>query len=788
MKQLVSVNLTSRTATDWTPPELFFGETLTLALRFYKTTQGREIDAALDISSLKAAIGLVDARPAGGQFAVKIGSAPDSSANTTALMDPNVLASNLSAALNAVTAHAAYGAARVVAADGSWLMFFGDQSQQVPLSVVNNGLWPVSFGRINAWQVDGKWVHELRLTQAPVAFTSGLDSTLPPAPVITRIQAGGADSVMMWNEIQQLYIPPEFRGAFAIKRGLAITDPLSLQDGIDVIQQVLETAFGASNFKVTLPLSSKPTIEFIGDYAGVTQDLLVAQVQQAPAPDIAFTLSLDRAELAAMLRVQNAVTLPLEIRISGTDDSGFSGELVAFTLDVTIKAPTIFSDLEERPLTDWLRPASPKTYVPFGADNILTGQHFYRHLVGDGMATEFVVAHGLASEDVFVFVRENHSGGRQLLPGTDFTVTIDSDSQVTVTALVGAPAADAWAIIVVSAQSVAAWANDLTVTPLQVVAGGGYPSLPSFMDNMGSRVTALEGILPSTGPAATTSQASGITIALPKTKEVLFFRGDATKLFGADGVDATLLGRPQMFLPAIHKASPTSYTTGALPAVAEDSVWQNNSGAALDFGRGLYGGKVATSGFFGSDGRALYAVDRSGSTTSYFPTGFERELWRIFINDKMLRVNRTLDVEFGLALQLFQATSNAQWLLVIETGTAPQDTTPSTTSTNLQNIVWDAAPILSQRLILTGNRQTHTFGARIKRSLVALADTLTLDTLLYGVWEGNNSAAPASANFALRARLIQFDTEDALAVDARGWVASEIIGATDGADPQAIIS
>ena len=787
MKQLVSVNLTTRTATDWTPPELFFGETLTLALRFSKTTQGQDIDAALTVSSLKAAIGLVDARPTGGQFAIKIGSAASDNTNTTAALDFNTSAANMQALLNAVAAHAAYGAARVVFSSDSWLIFFGDQSAEVPLTVVNNGLWPVSFGRINAWQIDGKWVHELRLTQAPVAFTSGLDSTLPPAPAITRIQAGGADSTMTWNEIQQLYVPPEFLGSYILTRGYGKTQQLSNQDGIDVIQQALDAAFGANNFTVTLPLSNKPTIEFVGDFSGLSEDLLVAQVQQAPGPDIAFTLTLDRAELAAMLRSQTAVTLPLEIRVSGTDDSGFSGELVAFSLDITIKAPTIFADIEERPVTDWLRPVSPKTYVPFGGDNILTGQHYYRHLVGDGMATAFAVAHGLASEDVFVVVRENHSGGRQLVDGTDYSATIDSDSQVTVTALTGAPATNAWAVIVVSAQSVAAWASDLTVTVPQVVAGGGYPSLSDFMDDIGSRVTTLEGILPSTGPAATTSQASGITIALPTTQEVLFFRGDATKLFGADGVDPTQLGRAPMMLPAIHAATPTSYTTGDLPAVAAGSLWQNNSGATLDFGRGVYGGKVPIGGFFASDGRALFAVDHSGSTTSYFPTGFDRELWRLFINDKMLRVNRTLDVQFGLALQLAAATSNAQWMLVVEKGTAPSETTPATPATNLQNIVWDATPILSQRLILTGLRQTHSFGARIKRTVVSMADTFTLDTLLYGVWEGNNSAAPSSANFALRARLIQFDTENALASDARGWIASEIIGPADGGKPQAII-
>ena len=786
MKQLVSLNLTTRTASSWTPPELYFGESLTLALRLFKNSDGQEIDAGITVSSLKASIGHVDTRPAGGQFAIKIGTAPSDGTNTTAAMEFNTSASNLQARLNAVAAHAAYGDAKVIFSNDSWLIFFGDQSAQVPMTVVNNGLWPVSFGRINAWQVDGKWVHELRLTQAPVAFTSTHDTVLPPAPAITRIQGGGTDGTFVWNEIQQLYVPPEFLGSYIRKKGYGKTAQLSNQDGIDAIQTALQ-ALGANCWNVTLPLSNKPAIEFIGDYAGVAQDLLIAQVEQAPAGDTTFTLALDRAELATMLRREGDVTLPLEIRISGTDESGFTGEQIALSLNVTIRRPVIFPELEERPVTDWLVPASPKTYKPFGTGTILTGQHYYQIAVGDGEATTFAITTGLGTEAVFVFGRENHSGGRQLVNGADFSVTIDSDNQVTVTALTGAPAATAWAFIIVSAETVAAWANDLTVTVPQVLAGGGYPSLTTFMDNIGSRVSVLEGILPSTGLAASTSQASGIEIALPKTQEVLFFKGDATKLFGADGVDLTQLGRAPLMLPAVHKATPTAYPSGDLPAIAADSVWQNTTGSALEMGRGIYGGRVANNGFFASDGRVRYAADHAGTSTSYFPTGFERELWRIFVNDKMLRVNRTLDVQFGLALQLLNATSNAQWLLVIEQGTAPQDTTPATPAANLQNIVWSDTPCLSQRLILTGNRQTHSFGARIKRSLVSLADTITMDTLLYGVWEGANSAAPSGANFALRARLIEFDTENALASDARGWVAYEIIGAA-GETPKAVIS
>lgn len=795
MKQLVSINLTTRTANDWTPPELYFGETLTLAMRFYKNSEGNEIDAALDVSSLKASIGEVDARPAGGQFAIKIGSAPSSGDNTTTALEHNTSASNLAEKLNALAAHAAYGDARVVATDESWLIFFGDQSEQVPMAAVNNGLWPVSFGRITAWQVDGKWVHELRLTQAPVAFTDASDTTLPQAPEITRIQEGGSDQsgTYFWNEIQQLYISPEFRGSYIIKRGYGKTTPLSREDGIDTIQEALQV-LGADCWKVTLPLSNKPTIEFIGDYSGQRQDLLLTQVDQAPAEDLAFTLALDRAELAAMLRRKESVTLPLEIRISGTDDSGFAGQLVALTLDVTIKRPVIFPDMAAVPGVDWLF-QSPKDYVPFTPDQVVTGPQAYAAVIGTGAATTIEVTHGLATSNIAnILVRSNTAAWTLLAEGTDYTATISSDDVVTLV-FGEAPALNSLIVYVTAAAVTRDWEPHTHTVP-QIVAGGGYPSLPDFMDDIGSRVTILEAILPSTGPGATAAQASGITIALPDTKEILFFKGAASELkavFGAaenPGADATKLGRAPLLLPAVHDATLTDYEDEDLPdmpAVAADTVWTNISSATLNMGRGIYGGNVAHDGFFASDGRVLYAVDHSGSTTSYFPTGFDRELFRIFINDKMLRLNRTLDVQFGLALQLLNATSNAQWMLVIEHGAAPSQSEPATTALNLENIEWETDPLLSQRLILTGNRQTHSFGARIKRSLVDLTDTITADTLLYGVWEGADALAPAGANFALRARLIQFDTENALAADARGWIACEIIGAKEGEKPQATI-
>jgi hypothetical protein len=56
----------------------------------------------------------------------------------------------------------------------------------------------------------------------------------------------------------------------------------------------------------------------------------------------------------------------------------------------------------------------------------------------------------------------------------------------------------------------------------------------------------------------------------------------------------------------------------------------------------------------------------------------------------------------------------------------------------------------------------------VKRFLSGGADTISLDRILYGSAEGGT--APASANFAVRARLLRFDTENHQS-DPRGFVA-----------------
>ena len=154
-----------------------------------------------------------------------------------------------------------------------------------------------------------------------------------------------------------------------------------------------------------------------------------------------------------------------------------------------IARPLLWPDLATLPVTDYLRPPSPKDYVPFSTSTVITGQQYFPAVLGDGAATAFVIDHGLATEAVYVFVRENVDGGRQLVDGTDFAVHITNANSVTVTALTGAPALHAWAAIVMSAQTVAAFAAGLTVTVGQVTG------LQTQLDAIGTQVATVLALL-----------------------------------------------------------------------------------------------------------------------------------------------------------------------------------------------------------------------------------------------------------------------------------------------------
>jgi len=765
MKTLLVVNLTSKTPTldgsaDWTPPPFTFGEKPVFALRFQQDVAGSPVDYYPTVNGLQAAIGNVDARPLGGSTKIKIGPDAQSGANTIATaVGPNVKASDLQAAINALSSIGTYGNVVVSQVDDSFLLVFGTGAAEVTITLVDNKFWPVSFGRVNAHLKDGVWVHELRFTQSPVAFTDASAPVVPAGPSVSRVQGGGSSGDLFWNEIQALYVPPDFRGSYQLKKGDARTALLSKSDGPDQLKTAL-SVFG-NGFNVTNPLPNTANIEYINDFQGTGEDLLEVEVFNAPPGDLTFTLLLDRPELWSMLRKLPQVTLPLQVLLSITDEDAVVRVKEAFTINVTIVRPVIFPELATTPNIDWLQPPSPKDYIPFDPSQVITGQQYFQAVIGDASHTSFAIAHGLATEAVYVFVRQNVSNGRQLVDGVDFSVVINSADQVTVTALTGAPGVNAWAAIVMSAQTVAAFAEDLVLTMGQVTG------LNAALTNLGNRLTTVEGLLPTGGlsVANTAIDQGTFTIPIVPQKNVTLFLRDEDP--------AKLPARAPFMLPAAHDASVTD--TSVVPATTAGSVWKNNSGGDLIIpGGGLIRSSVSPDqGNIAGDGRMVYPVRRSGTTISYYPIPFEQQLWNMFINDKMFPVGTKCTVLFSIALQLINATSEAQYVVVIEKGIAARDVIggPDTTDTNLAGITWDVAtPILRQQIILTPALITHTFGCVIANA----AGGFSANALLYNQIVANNPAAPASANFALRARLIEFDTEDSITT-ARGWIQYSIV-------------
>jgi len=392
------------------------------------------------------------------------------------------------------------------------------------------------------------------------------------------------------------------------------------------------------------------------------------------------------------------------------------------------------------------------------------------------------------------------------------------------------------------------------VTTLSTLLGNSSV-LNSFVTQLGSSPDALTALMTTLGPS------SGFVAAVKLAVASMQIPGAMTLpiaplseiLFTAQTDPAKLAGRGPYLLPQVILVG-DPVPTAVIPALAANTVWMNNSGAALLLpgGSGIRSGSVAAGSFFASDGRINYPASQRLGTSSFFPAPFERELWRLWIDDKMLPAGKTLSVQFAIALQLINADSGAQYVLVIEKGTADPEqivafgmvggfihapanffvvgqsveflsltggvglavatpyfvvaiggtpsqfklsatfggeviifTTditaaemvmmPAPSPETLSGITWDTAnPLVKQRLILTQNLITHPFGAIIFRGAdVAGVQSLTAQGIYYSA-AYTAPVAPVSANFLLRARLIEFDTENSVPL-ARGWVSYALV-------------
>ncbi len=767
-------------------PNLPFGTELTLGVRLAEQIEGQSVEATRTVDSFRASVGRIDTRPESGSFNLEIGS--EGTPDTTADLAYNSTAQEVQDAINAISSSqmTALGAATVELLDESYIVTFDNETlasyaQPTEITIYDeNSLFPVSFLRSRASRFNNKWRHDLRLVQAPVASTSTLSTKLPDAPSVVEEIAGAEASVggTVIPEVQILTVPRDFRAGYQLKRNNIHTITLTRADGIAQIEEALAPLIDeGGTFRVEQGLDGQALISFEGEMAGINQDLIEVVVVGDDSGYLTFTLDFNTAELAALMRdaEDGEIELPFEIEmeIEDPDNSAIKYSRKVYSDTVTLIRTLNWDGLAEAANIDWLRPPIDEVYGGFDYSQVSNGQLHYSDTIGNGSATSFVVDHNLDVNAHSVIVKQI-STGNLLVLGTDFSATETSSNSITVTSLVGAVASNDWRVTVLGLELTSFF--DPHTHTISDITG-----LQAILDDYGVRITALEG--QSGGNPLRLNDADDKSVVaewtLPKLFEVYPSRTAVEGVTTINEINTTELPRARGLLPAIHDASVLNLSSilvgGKLPSASSyaQQVYVNNTGADFRVSGGLgHRSTILEPGdYVGSDGRLWYSVEQYGATseTSFYPSAFERELFTIHINENQLRLRKTFELSFAFEAAILNSNADAQWVLVLEKGAYEEESSPATTGLNLKQITWDTTPWVEQRIILTPTSTVHRFGARVARSLVDSVDTITPQSRVYGALQ-SGLTAPATPNFAVRARLTRFDSDDVEA-DPKGFVA-----------------
>lgn len=566
MRTLLVANLTTRkpamgiNGSLATLPTLLAGQQWKIGLRFTEQEEGAFTEVRPAIYALRASIGPVDARPTAGTYrlvitpGLQMGVARGSAASEiTSTLAYNASAAQIAATLNTVIA-GEEGYIRVRFESGSYLIQAADGSS-FELAVTNNLLFPASAAQVRGYIVDGKWVNELRLVQAPYAFSDSAAQALADPPYVETVVDGFTSFDATWfvDEVQDLIIGTGFRGTYrlSLDYGGGVADTglprrtamLSLEDGPAEVTAALNAILkdlpvGEGKVVVTNPSNNVARITFGGDLSGV--DLPPLTVEAFPAPgdvgDWTFTLDLNRVEFWAALRQQDNVVVPFEVEadIYTSADQDELRTVKLWSVPVTLARPLLYEGLAEAQSIDWLRPISPRSYIPFSPDQIITGQ---QHWVGTvtiaNSATErsATIDHNLNTEAVHVTVRRNVTPGDTLIPSR---VTIEGSNSIT---LVFSPEQNGgvFAVLITAAGPTSVFQAH-THTTAQVLG------LEDIISALAVRMTVLERLLPRSGALTVGQTDKPVDFKLPVVGEVLpdlnFLNAAsnvASQIFAADG-------------------------------------------------------------------------------------------------------------------------------------------------------------------------------------------------------------------------------------------------------------
>jgi hypothetical protein len=301
-----------------------------------------------------------------------------------------------------------------------------------------------------------------------------------------------------------------------------------------------------------------------------------------------------------------------------------------------------------------------------------------------------------------------------------------------------------------------------TVT-LVAASGTVPPELLGDLSRVPGFVDAIKAVLSGGGASA-----AALSFALPQYSEL--YPGRVQAPLDISTIDPATLPRPGGLLPAVHDAVVEDYEEGPNelppPPSVGGQVFENVTfnNIALPGGLGRRGSVWKPGEFAASDGRVLYRVVREGTTTTYHPEDFARELLLVDVNASMFPAGSIFTLLFDFEAQVLRSETRAQWVVIVEHGSFASVASPA--GRNISAITWAATPMITCPIHLTAVRTPHVFGVRITRT----GDALATQTKLYrGAWT-TSANGPSAAGYAVRARLARFDTEDGLP-DARGYIA-----------------
>jgi hypothetical protein len=730
-------NLTLKTSAgsgEFTLPTLVQGDEVRIGLRFSEQIEGTSTEVTRTVNSLRASIGLVDARPTAGTFQLYVdGDAAGSPLSFDAT------AAQVKSALEEVYS----STATVTFKDGSWLVDVANATEaQLTITGTSVSLEPTAHVRVRSYLVGSKTRHEIRLIRSPLASTSIFTDILPAMPSITRIQEGGADNTTTWPEIQALKVNPFFRGSYQLRRGYKKSGELSIEDGADEIQAAIaKLADEDGSFTVTNPNNNTAHITFGGSMEGFAQELIEVEVFSAPPGDPTFVLNLNTAELADALRAVDNITtavLEVEMTIEDENDPETLYTITPIRVPVRIIRELNWEGLETAANIDWLRPPHGRTYIPFTEDQIITGSQHYVAPIGDGTNTEYTLTHNLGTRDLHVTLRKNDGESaivdRQFsVDGEDlyvsYAVTLDSEDDLTIK-FKTPPTANQYVATITTAGPISAFqAHNHTIEQIE--------GLSLLLDDIGSRVETLETIVIASGPGQNDQKTSG---TMMKIEEIDIMIPAGSSL-------------PNGRLPLLGAVHDATVSPAAPPFAVETfagQVKQLSTPWLIPSARNRKAWPVASNGYIASNGSVMYEVRKNGN--SYFPVEYEHDIFLLWIAAEMLTAKRSLTLSVKPSLQLLGNT-RAQYMLEVAFGTL-QSSQGSNYGPNFANLQW-ATPIISQRLILSSTIVEHSFGLSVSSDA---SSVLSATSTLYG--RSQNATPPSNSAFAIRARLLNFDTED----------------------------